>query len=365
MLGIVLMAAAFATELEKDSSSGNTGEGLGGGWGEPSNIINGEDAAAADYPMAGALLIDATLDFGSDGQYPMQMMLCSSTLIAPDVVMLAGHCVDEETLTYGYGSLENLHFYWTRAADLTEWNGMQYDPDLPDDAVEASDWVKNPGYGGEFEIGLAQNDDIALLFLSEPVTDVPFAYLPTADEATQLEEELEVVIVGWGQQGADQNAPYAEKQQGVSHIAELGPTEMKIGEEVGDVRKCHGDSGGPTFLEVTTTLSESLRVIGVTSHAYDMSDCTQTGGVDTRVDAYLEWIDEELTSRCEDGTRVWCEQAGIPSVEDVGHEDASEDGDDETQKKACGCFTPAGGAAPLLILGALAALTRRRRTALT
>ena len=52
-------------------------------------IINGEDATADDFPMAGGMLMDATLNFGGAGGYDVRMFVCSSTLIAPDVVLLA------------------------------------------------------------------------------------------------------------------------------------------------------------------------------------------------------------------------------------------------------------------------------------
>ena len=58
---------------------------------------------------------------------------------------------------------------------------------------------------------------------------------------------------------------------------------MQIGSGSETSRKCHGDSGGPTYMDVTTTSDVKQRVIGVTSHAYDESDCAK-GGIDTRID---------------------------------------------------------------------------------
>ena len=68
-----------------------------------------------------------------------------------------------------------------------------------------------------------------------------------------------------------------------------------------------GDSGGPSF----ATFGGEVRVIGVTSHAYDTSDCFETGGVDTRTDAYLDWIESNMTAYCDNGIRTWCEVSGI------------------------------------------------------
>jgi MYXO-CTERM domain-containing protein len=124
-------------------------------------------------------------------------------------------------------------------------------------------------------------------------------------------------------------------------------------------------------MSIETETLDPVRVIGVTSHAYDNTDCRMTGGVDTRVDAYLEWIDSELRSRCEDGTRAWCDEQGIPEAPlpqpidtgDTGDTGDSSDDDGEDGQGVCGCAS--GQAAPGAILGLMgllgAAVARRRR----
>ena len=52
-------------------------------------IINGEDAEASEYPQTGAMIAQI------EG-FPGPLFMCSSTLVAPDTVLLAAHCVDEE-----------------------------------------------------------------------------------------------------------------------------------------------------------------------------------------------------------------------------------------------------------------------------
>ena len=89
----------------------------------PWGIINGEDATADDFPMAGGMLMDATLNFGGAGGYDMRMFVCSSTLIAPDVVLLAAHCIDPAAMTYGMGDMENVDIRWSRQSDLSDHDG--------------------------------------------------------------------------------------------------------------------------------------------------------------------------------------------------------------------------------------------------
>jgi MYXO-CTERM domain-containing protein len=336
----------------------------------PAPIINGDEADEDVYPMTGGMIVDLTLTYQGSA-YDMRMFMCSSTLIAPDVVALAAHCLDETTLTYGYGEAEFNDVRWTRQPDLTEWSGYERTNAWPDDAVAAWDWVVHPDFdiwSLSYEVG--ENADVALLFLDTPVLDVPYARLAVAEEEQALlVEGAEVDVVGWGQQTATSGyeAPpdgtYALKMWGTSVLGDVGEFEMQVGPDEDDVRKCHGDSGGPTFL----TVDDGFRLVGITSHAYDQTDCDRKGGVDTRVDAYLDWIDAELRARCEDGTRVWCDEPGIPTGVTPEPDEAdpvADAGDEEEKAGGCACTTGAGGGG-LGAIGALAAMgllaTRRRR----
>jgi MYXO-CTERM domain-containing protein len=376
LLALLAPTSALATELELASPT----EGGGDVPTEPeapeqgddglTPIINGEDAAEADWPQAGAMMMEADMSFGGHQQH-FRMLVCSSTLIAPDVVMLAAHCVDPDSFTYGYGTLANIDIRWSRQADLTMHDGSRIS-DWPADAVTAWDWVHHPEWDlWGLDMGIGDSKDIALLFLDEPVLDTPYAYLPTVEEAVQVVLNAPVTVVGWGQQTSDSRPPagtYGLKQMGESFISELGDAEFQVGLNIDDVRKCHGDSGGPSFLTIETETLDPVRVVGVTSHAYDNSDCRQTGGVDTRVDAYLGWIDGELRSRCEDGTRAWCDEPGIPAAPlpepiDTGDTGDTGGGGGGGGGGGCGCAT--GSAPPATVLGVFGllgvALGRRRR----
>jgi len=331
-------------ELELEEPAGPVGPQAHG-------IIHGEDAEVEDYPMTAGLLVE-----GTALNLTERLLMCSSTLIAPDVVLAAAHCVDIESMADMYGIVvEDVSFAFSRQADLREYGFTLDDPpDWPDDAVHAWDWVVHPDWSFEgLDVGLSENFDISLIFLEEPVA-WPYAYLPTAEEADQIEVGEEVAIVGWGQQTANnETSPSGVKQMGMSTITEVAAYEFKVGETASDTRKCHGDSGGPSFMWVDTDTEEDMRIVGVTSHAYDQTDCTQTGGVDTRVDHYLEWIDDEMRSRCEDWSRVWCRQQGIVDPAHVGME----------RPGGCGCSTGAtGGAVPgVVVLLGLLGVRRRRR----
>lgn len=377
MLHLILYAAHAAplavTTSEREDAPGAAPDAPDGQY-----IINGESADEDLYPATGALLVDAVLDFGQGPPYDFRVLMCTSTLIAPDVVALAAHCVDEETLTYGQGTLTYNELRWTRQADLTAFTDFEAEEkaDWPDDSVVVADWVRHEGFDiWSLSYGVdGQNDDVALLFLEEPVTDVAYVRLPVAEEEQALlVEGAEVDVVGWGQQtatGMGEMPPegtYALKMWGRSVIGAVGASEVQVGPSQTDVRKCHGDSGGPTFQYVA---EGELRMVGITSHAFDETDCRRSGGVDTRVDAFLTWIDAEMRARCEDGTRSWCEEEGIPTGEAPEPEEeedsgiVADDGDDADEEVAlaggCGCASPTVTPGWLGALVALAALRRRR-----
>lgn len=315
--------------LDEDALTGSSRDSNG----DP--IINGESAGLDDYPMSGAILSDVETNiFGTESAF--RTFTCSSTLIAPDAVLTAAHCVDPFQFTFGMSDLDLLEFVWSPEEDMTAYNGASSDTPWPASSWAVETTVSHPEFRLEdVEMGLAENHDIALMFLSEPVLDTRPAILPTVEEAASVVSGLEVAVVGWGVQVAASGMdPVPEganllKQYGQSFVAEVDAFEFQVGAEESDVRKCHGDSGGPTFASIGSGSEETARLIGLTSHAFDVSDCASTGGVDTRVDHYLEWIDAEMRAACADGTRVWCDEPGIlpadyfdaeqqPSFEDTG-----------------------------------------------
>jgi len=342
----------------------------------PFGIINGGAAALEDYPMTGGLLLDADLVYNGR-TYGIATFICSSTLIAPDVVLLAAHCVDELAITQGQGELSRVEHRWARDLDLSTFGGAR--AEWPEGSVGVTTYVKHEDFNiFRMGLGLADNHDIALLFLDTPVLDIAPALLPAADEVDLVDVDTEVVVVGWGQQTAtnsSQTPPrgtYGIKMMGISHVAEINEVEMQIGLETTDVRKCHGDSGGPTFqLLDDAETDDTMRLIGVTSHAYDYTDCFRTGGVDTRVSAHLEWIDAQMRAGCADGTRVWCEEEGVlPTTyndlpeeeEEVADDEADSDDEDDKGGLGCSATRPVGGLGLLAGLGLLVVAVGRRRS---
>ncbi len=325
-------------------------------------IINGEDGTPDEHPEAGVLLFDGLFEPGTPGEHHHNGMWCSSVLIAPDVVLVAAHCISEDSLlgAFEHDEMDELEFRWSRETDVQGLGGDEMT--WPDDAVRAKDWVIHSGWSpGQAHLGLDEYDDLGLVFLDEAL-DLPFAYLIREEEVWQLNIGSPLDVVGWGMRDATGDLPSGVMQHGDSTVARMSVTEMQVGLEVADVRKCHGDSGGPSFMQVETNGPVTQRLVGVCSHIYDLSDCSETGVVDTRVDAYLDWIDQKLRDGCADGTRVWCEETGIPALP-VWSEDTGTDSDAGSYEKdsGCGCATSPVPRWPAVIgLLAVIGLARRR-----
>jgi hypothetical protein len=343
-------------------------------------IINGEKCDELRHPAAVAIMVEGNVvipQFGVD--VPLRTVMCTGTLIAPDVVLTAAHCVYPDLLTGGFGTVEDAKFYVSFAADLSKFAnpgaGMQGAlPPLPSDAVAAVKTVPHKKFTIDglrnFRGGVNDNlHDIAVIFLEKKVERVKPAIVITKDEAEQLAVGSKVEIAGWGQQNAARQNPFAPPTAGavgikvcaVTAVNEVGRYEMQIGNGPETQRKCHGDSGGPSFFNVETTLEHSKRVVGITSHAYDQTDC-QKGGVDTRVDAWLDWIDEQMTLGCSDGVRVWCDVDGIipPEFYESKNQPEPEDGSQATNRSGCQLGGDSLGLGWAVLLGLLAVIRRRR-----
>lgn len=306
VLGLAF-GAACAPELLTDSS--------------PQSIIGGEMAEPGEHPAAGFLwmLSDSGLVSG-----------CSASLIAPDVVLTAAHCVEDLgpiTVTLAFTNAVTAIDAFTRFSPPFE---------LRPETRVGRDFVAHPDFGFSSAIGggLARVNDIALVFLDAAFTDVLPARLPPGPEFMDL--ETPVTIVGYGLREPNQQIGIREAKQftAETRITELGPWEMRVGRTSPDApfipQKCHGDSGGPSFVSVP---GEAPYVVGVTSRAYDPGDNCASGGVDTRVEAYLSWIEAEMEAACLEGRRPGapeeaCGTSESPDagfVEDLGSVDASAD----------------------------------------
>ena len=52
--------------------------------------------------------------------------------------------------------MEDVKMWWTRQSDLTDWDGTQQAPPLPDDAIPVTEWILHEGFDiNTLQMGLA------------------------------------------------------------------------------------------------------------------------------------------------------------------------------------------------------------------
>lgn len=207
--------------------------------------------------------------------------LCSATLIGRNFALTAAHCVDAGTegMIGIFGS------------DIRSKSAMKL-PILR--AVVSPAWQmgqQNPSLDGSQD---QDQGDIAVIEFDGKLPQ-GFRPVPILAKRTKLEAGAEVEIAGFGISDADKRNGEGVLRKATVTIAEpdFGDTEILFDQTQGQ-GACHGDSGGPAFIEK----NGKIYLMGVTNRAFPEAapdDCAHQV-VYTKAQAYKTWIQETIKS---------------------------------------------------------------------
>lgn len=288
---------------------------------DASDVVGGRPVPAGLWP-------DAVAVIGPEGR-------CSGTLVAPDVVLTAGHCIeiDPRVVVAASVDVEQDGGEWIRVARATAY----------------PDWE--------------HSYDVGVLVLEHAAKTAPRAVARACTARETLRVGADVTVVGFGITTAidDGRDRAVTKNWATIPITDATCTtdaacqgavdpggEIIAGGAGADA--CFGDSGGPAYAATGT----GPVLVGVVSRGLAGQWACGDGGIYVRADKVARWI-EQTTGR----------KLVRPSC--VGGADDPDDGADDGGSDGCSAGRGAGGGGGFVVglAIAVAVVVRKRKPALS
>jgi trypsin len=262
LLGVLIISATATAAAPNPKATGS--------------VIGGHNASISEYPSLAFIEgVQATAGYA-----------CSGTVVAPRVVLTAGHCVEDiESSSIVEPSLIAVA---TGVSNLTKINKTE--------VSQVEQVLAYPGFDPTELHG-----DAGLLILTEPVEAPPIA-LATGADSELYEPGNQLTVAGWGidnrntghapNQLQSANVPIEEAsrcKEGTKRYYPFFDPERQVcalDAPTFHITTCHGDSGGPAIAVRTDGTPVE---VGVTSLG-DGSCNPSSPAVFTRVDQISSWV---------------------------------------------------------------------------
>jgi MYXO-CTERM domain-containing protein len=277
LLATALLALPVSLAASPDQESGPAEPGAR----RVPDVVGGRQAPVGKWDDAAGVIFDD------------EYVGCTGTLIAPDLVITAGHCIGGITgVKLGVND-------WTSPGGET---------------IAVVEEIEHPNSWGTYDVGV--------LVLAQPSSYAPRIIATGCVLDRSLKPGAAAHIVGYGAIDEEGNQYTSELREAETTITDPECTggrgcngSVSPGGELGaggnGVDACFGDSGGPLYL-----VDESGNyLVGVTSRGYyDAELPCEEGGIWVRPDAVIDWIE---TTTGKTLPRATCNTAPAATAESI------------------------------------------------